>query len=307
MSHDDRPDHPSSPERAQPAPGTDSPATTGGALDVPAQRRPVPVAPPDGPAVRQPYEVVTRPIGWAPPHPPGRFASWWARPSTVLFLLLILLALLTSTTVLAVVAITDGPGVNVTASPAASGSSTPTPSAGATPGLPSTPAVPPTPTAPVTPTGGPSGPVSPDAAVNLPIPPPDAIGVRFQGGTLEETRPGPNSGYDFDTGREDFVGSSGSSRADLVVTRYGLVGLNGVGFAPFAGGGRPQLGACAAIPRPDWVLDVPAAQLKAGRTFCLTTTAGRFGYLTVQESVFNNAGQLNQTTFIYLVWEGPND
>lgn len=303
MSHDDRSDHPNTPEQASPVPGADSPATTSGALDVPAQRSPVPVTNPDGPAARQPYEVVARPVGWPPPPRSGRFASWWARPSTVLLLLLILLALLTSTTVLAFVAITGGPGVDPTTSPAVSGSPTVTPSASATPGS----GPPSTPAAPVTPSSAPSAPASPDAGVSLPIPPPDTVGVRLQGGTHETNYPGPHSGFDFDTGQDEYIGVAGDKRADVVVTEYGLVGLNGVGLALFTGSGRPQLGPCASIPRHDWVLDIPAAQFKANRTFCFTTTAGRFGYLTVQKAVHNNAGELTYAIFIYLVWEGPKD
>jgi hypothetical protein len=221
--------------------------------------------------------------------------------------LLVMLVLLAVTAVLAVAAITGGPSAEATAGPTATTSSP----AGPT----SSPASPPAPTgsggtgstASQTPDGRPSGTAS-GGPVELPPVPPDTVGARFQGGVHEERYPGPNQGFDFDKNNEVYVGDFfDGDDVDVAVTRFGITGFNGVGLAPFRVAGRPQLGSCAAIPRAEWVLDAPARQVKAGTTLCFTTTAGRYGYLTVQDAGHNNAGELTRATFIFLVWEGPRD
>lgn len=289
---DDRGPDPHDKER--PAPATPGPS---GELQVPPQRQPTS----GGPPTRPPYELVATPIPRPEPGRGERFTSWWSRPSTILIFVLVLVLLLISTTVFATLAITGGTPTAADPSP----SESPSPSASATAGVATeTPEPPGAPTGSAEPSGpAPSGSDGSGAAVSLPPPPADSVGVRYQSGAHEELYPGADQRYDFDDASEYASGSNG----DVALTEYGVVGVNGVGFAAFRGKGRPQLGGCASIPREQWVLDIPAAQLKAGGTYCFVTTEGRYGYVTVQNAARNNAGELDRITFIFLVWEGPND
>lgn len=284
------------------APEAEYRPTGGRELDVPQARPPAPPPRhPVGPEVITPYEVVGRPIPRSTAR--QRFLLWWTRPITILLVAATVVVLLVATTALTTLAITAGRSADPAASPTESPSASPSPSATPAPGSPAPsdsedPAASPGLTDSPAPDGSSSD-------VNLPIPPADAVGEPFQTGTYQEDDPGPERELDVDTGRRPYVARD--SRSDIAVTPYGIVGLNGVVLAPYTKDGRPKLGACAATSRDQWALDVPVEELKPNATFCFTTTEGRYGYFTVQDVVRNNAGQLADITFNYLVWEGPND
>jgi hypothetical protein len=275
--------------------------TGGHELDVPQPRPPAPSSrQPVGPEVITPYEVVGRPIPRLTAR--QRFLLWWTRPITILLVAATVVVLLVATAALTTLAITAGPSADPTASPSESPSASPSPSATPAPGSPA-PSDSEEPAASPGLTDSPA-PDSSSSDVNLPIPPVDAVGEPFQGGTYQKSDPSGRLGLDVDDAREQ---NQDLFDTDIAVTPYGIVGRNGVVLAPYTQAGRPKLGSCAAIPRDQWALDVPVEELKPGATFCFTTTEARYGYLTVQDAVRNNAGQLADITFNYLVWEGPND
>ncbi|WP_147252677.1 hypothetical protein [Micromonospora endolithica] len=85
--------------------------------------------------------------------------------------------------------------------------------------------------------------------------------------------------WEMDENRKRYGTYDGS---DLVLNSSSLGGANGTVFAPSAIG-KPTLQECSTISGGAWSSLVVAPQLKAGTSYCVRTSEGRHGKLTVSK------------------------